>query len=210
MPCTAAAAATCAGPSEPCFLDESCLSGGLGCNAGGYELCRFCGFGQYSVVDCPVPCTAVVGKNCEGPEELPGAQQCYLDERCRPKQDDPYDGIGCNAGGHQRCRFCEVGAYKGIECPEEKLEYRLTVEATIETFSIALFLEKLARFLGLPEANIEVRVAPASLVVTSIIKAGNHSGNGTGSGGGPTDGRGALVRPTGNKRGASMCHLALC
>jgi hypothetical protein len=40
-----------------CYLDLSCLSpgtdehGGLGCNAGGYESCRFCGFGEF--IACP-------------------------------------------------------------------------------------------------------------------------------------------------------------
>ena len=42
---------TCASASEPCYQDNTCVTGGLGCNAGGYTLCRFCGFGAY--IDCP-------------------------------------------------------------------------------------------------------------------------------------------------------------
>lgn len=53
---------SCAGPSEPCFYDPRCLAtstevdpyGGLGCEAGGHEGCRFCGFGLYGDVACPV------------------------------------------------------------------------------------------------------------------------------------------------------------
>ena len=53
---------------EPCFKDERCLVlndpeadpelrdpfGGLGCNAAGYAECRFCGFGQYKNIACPI------------------------------------------------------------------------------------------------------------------------------------------------------------
>ena len=35
-----------ANPFELCFYDPSFKSGGLGCNAGGLPLCRFCGFGD--------------------------------------------------------------------------------------------------------------------------------------------------------------------
>ena len=49
---------TCTGnDEETCFYDPGCATGGLGCNAGGKPLCRFCGFGVYSSVACPGPCT---------------------------------------------------------------------------------------------------------------------------------------------------------
>ena len=55
-----AATTTCAGANEPCFEDRRCGACAtdphscLGCGAGGHELCRFCGFDQYKVVECPV------------------------------------------------------------------------------------------------------------------------------------------------------------
>jgi serine/threonine protein kinase len=59
MSCVAdSASANCAGPDEPCYLDMRCGTaddphGGLGCNAGGWEWCRFCGFGQFESIACP-------------------------------------------------------------------------------------------------------------------------------------------------------------
>ena len=32
-----------------------------------------------------------------------------------------WSGLGCNAGGHQVCRFCEFGQYEDVECPQEIL-----------------------------------------------------------------------------------------
>ena len=63
-PCSTTAAASCAGPDEPCFYDPACddvahaeHAGGIGCNAGGIsQSCRFCGFGPF--VDCPAASTA--------------------------------------------------------------------------------------------------------------------------------------------------------
>ena len=58
-PCTELAAPVCAGPTEPCYYDPACLdSGGFGCNAGGYQACRFCGFG--TLPDCPSPAPSPV------------------------------------------------------------------------------------------------------------------------------------------------------
>ena len=55
VPCGFVASAVCSGPQEPCFYDPSCGSGsgGAGCAAGGFELCRFCGFGNFP--ECPHP-----------------------------------------------------------------------------------------------------------------------------------------------------------
>ena len=59
LPCVSGQAKpVCAGPSEPCFYDATCSTpqdafGGLGCNAGGYEKCRFCGFGSFDPINCP-------------------------------------------------------------------------------------------------------------------------------------------------------------
>ena len=62
--CSAAPAATCAGPDELCYYDATCSDpasgqyhGGLGCNAGGVNWnCRFCGFssaGGVAYPECP-------------------------------------------------------------------------------------------------------------------------------------------------------------
>lgn len=118
---------------ETCYFDINCKAGGLGCNAGGYESCRFCGFDfsstggtDYSSVTCPgsVPepvtlTTVAVPDTCPSvctgnPEET-----CHYDASC----DDPYHpehmgGLGCNAGGRgQRCRFCGFTNAGGVTYP---------------------------------------------------------------------------------------------
>ena len=45
---------------ETCFYDPGCAAGGLGCNAGGKTLCRFCEFGAYEAIKC-APCS---GASC--------------------------------------------------------------------------------------------------------------------------------------------------
>ena len=45
---------------ETCFYDPGCAAGGLGCNAGGKTLCRFCEFGAYKAIEC-APCS---GASC--------------------------------------------------------------------------------------------------------------------------------------------------
>ena len=40
-------------PDEPCFCDNTCP--GLGCNVRNIDKCRFCGFGNYSDIDCGGP-----------------------------------------------------------------------------------------------------------------------------------------------------------
>jgi len=48
---TPASGCSC-GSSTPCKYDPSCASGGLGCDAQGKKLCRFCGFGAYASIPC--------------------------------------------------------------------------------------------------------------------------------------------------------------
>ena len=55
--CSTTPAAVCAGSTEPCFYDPTCP--GVGCNAGGHTLCRFCGFNNF--VACPAPPPAADG-----------------------------------------------------------------------------------------------------------------------------------------------------
>ena len=131
------AAAVCTGNSvETCFFDISCKEGGLGCNAGGYESCRFCGFalstdytsvacpgtvpvpGAVTTVDVPGTCPSV----CTGTVAPGGTSsdydKCFYDVSCS----DPYSpshngGLGCNAGGKgQNCRFCGFGDFDA--CPD--------------------------------------------------------------------------------------------
>eukprot|EP00927_Polykrikos_kofoidii_P084360 TRINITY_DN8868_c0_g1_i1.p1 TRINITY_DN8868_c0_g1~~TRINITY_DN8868_c0_g1_i1.p1 ORF type:complete len:465 (+),score=49.17 TRINITY_DN8868_c0_g1_i1:397-1791(+) len=53
--CQANQTSSCTGaPSETCYRDDDvCSVGGLGCNAGGQSLCRFCGFGPFVGIRCP-------------------------------------------------------------------------------------------------------------------------------------------------------------
>ena len=67
------ATASCAGPNEMCFRDPACLGnvatdpfGGLGCNAGGYQACRFCGFGPFKSIACPGGALGVDGDGALG------------------------------------------------------------------------------------------------------------------------------------------------
>ena len=76
-----------------------------------------------------------------------------------------------NAGGHQRCRFCSFGEYEEIECPATKLVLKLVVEGTVEEFDAKRFVSNLAKCLGVPSTWIKIRVAPASVMVTSNGRA---------------------------------------
>ena len=41
--------------TTPCKYDPTCAGGGLGCDAQGQSLCRFCGFGAYISIPCGAP-----------------------------------------------------------------------------------------------------------------------------------------------------------
>ena len=60
----------------------------------------------------PSPCQREVALAvCAGPSEL-----CFHDPRCS-SGDDPFDGLGCNAGnGDKNCRFCGFGNFTAIPC----------------------------------------------------------------------------------------------
>ena len=47
-------------------------------------------------------------------------QPCYFDAQCLATSTDPFNGVGCSAGGYPSCRACYVDAYNSIlaECPE--------------------------------------------------------------------------------------------
>ena len=111
----------CADLGDLCYRDERCASveddpfSGLGCNAGGAgQLCRFCGFDQFPA--CPAPLPVVTANfttlqlTCPtvcGPDPI--ADRCVYDPVCHADQ------TGCNAGGHEFCRFC--GGTGQPECP---------------------------------------------------------------------------------------------
>lgn len=56
---------------------------------------------------------------------------CYYDDRCLPfsdgydggltRSDDPFNGLGCNAGGHAGCRFCGGSIFRVLDCPSPSL-----------------------------------------------------------------------------------------
>jgi len=105
----------CASASEPCFYDPLCKAGGLGCNAAGYESCRFCGFGDYESITCPgTIATQRVTASVDVPDSCPRActanptETCFYDAACTDPFSNEYrGGLGCNAGGRgQNCRFC--------------------------------------------------------------------------------------------------------
>ena len=116
-PCTEdAAAATCTtNPYETCYYDVLCKTGGLGCNAAGFEACRFCGFGQYAPVECPgsrastqIDVTVQVLDSCPRACSSNANETCFFDPTCSNPLAATYaDGLGCNAGNiGPNCRFC--------------------------------------------------------------------------------------------------------
>ena len=48
-------------------------------------------------------------------------QPCYFDAQCLATSTDPFNGVGCGAGGFTSCRACYFVAYNSIlaECPEQ-------------------------------------------------------------------------------------------
>jgi len=127
------AAGVCAAADEPCFFDVNCKEGGLGCNAAGYESCRFCGFTNPGGVTYP-PCPGEVVEyqavtNVDVPGVCPSActgnewETCFYDATCsNPYSPEHRGGLGCNAGGKGRnCRFCgfEFASGEGFKaCPD--------------------------------------------------------------------------------------------
>ena len=118
------ARAVCASASEPCFYEPTCKLGGLGCNAAGFESCRFCGFGDYENVTCPNTLnTTRVTVEVTVPGQCPTActsnswETCFYDPACVDPLHPEYNGgLGCNAGGKgQACRFCGFVAHNGSD-----------------------------------------------------------------------------------------------
>lgn len=113
----------------------------------------------------PLPCTAIVGAACAGPDE-----PCYRDERCSPTYtDDPFGGLGCGAGGHGLCRFCGFGLYLEVQCPRDLIAFEVIVSGTVETFDEAAYASSLAALVGVAVDDIALTVTPASVAVIAVI-----------------------------------------
>ena len=159
------AAAVCtASPFEKCFFDDLCLSGssassgssdpynGLGCNAGGYAGCRFCGFGLYYPLACPyVP--AADGS-------LPG----LFDGALTLATTGPLSPVNDAFLGEVRYEFqiriaivlaASVGDFGGGS-------------GTLATVEAAM-LPKLATLLRVPSASITLSVTAASLSLEATV-----------------------------------------
>lgn len=106
---------------DPCVNDPECVNGGIGCNAQGDLLCRFCSTGDEEAgsvyaacrdpdepTPAPVPTPA--------PTADPDREECNAPCRDNPQAQDPcFDDpscggdtnlLGCNAEGYFYCRYC--------------------------------------------------------------------------------------------------------
>ena len=73
--------------ATPCKYDPSCANGGLGCDADGQKLCRFCGFGAYAKIPCdsptptpptpPTPTPQPTPPTPPAPTPVPGNSSCF-------------------------------------------------------------------------------------------------------------------------------------
>ena len=107
--------------------------------------------------------------------------------RCENPEDDPYGGLGCNAGGIlQTCRFCGFGDFADIECPEladlaepTLVTYVVTLTAviseTVETFDQAGYTARLALLLNVDARSIRLKIQPASIKVSAEISTTSKS-----------------------------------
>lgn len=112
-----------------CRLCRTEYYSGLGPDLG---LCPKCLFDYYSIpmlapVSPPIhpqPPPALTEIPCkpDTATDVCGSDgQCFLDVRCTANaSQDPYGGLGCNAGGvASDCRFCGFGDYSEISCPTD-------------------------------------------------------------------------------------------
>jgi len=100
-------------PTVPYFWDAECQDGMLGCKADGvHPECRFCGQRPFEAVPCPEP-TAPPQNQCHWPQRGEPAVPYFWDESCEMGL------LGCWADGiHGQCRYCGVGVYSEVACPE--------------------------------------------------------------------------------------------
>ncbi|CAK9074222.1 unnamed protein product [Durusdinium trenchii] len=91
-------------PINTYFWDADCKDGDLGCKADGKHLgCRWCGFGEYSSIECP-------SSSCTFENEP--VTPYYWDTLCEMGM------LGCYADGiHVQCRFCDYQPFNTVHCP---------------------------------------------------------------------------------------------
>jgi len=93
-------------PEVPVYWEPGCVDGMLGCNADGQNMqCRHCGLNEFSHVHCP-------GSQVCAFSNIPTVPY-YYDPDCQQGM------TGCDADGvNIQCRFCGVGDYASVPCPE--------------------------------------------------------------------------------------------
>lgn len=94
------------------FVDESCLNGGVGCNAFGHSNLRFCG--GNGEIQCP---TTKCNDTKNGCYNTSPSGNYYIEPKCGTFG----GGLGCNAvGGEMNTRFCGgSGDFSSIKCPSQ-------------------------------------------------------------------------------------------
>merc|ERR1719481_124907 len=126
----------CTNPDQPSMTDARCLDtssdpfGGMGCNACGINDCRFCGPPDFNNINCTddYVTTVATTSTTPGPEDCPCSENAHYDERCT--NDEPYEGLGCNACLRPNCRFCDIPGYPPCpcgfqdhpDCPQEDIQ----------------------------------------------------------------------------------------
>ncbi|CAN0096324.1 unnamed protein product, partial [Ectocarpus fasciculatus] len=108
---------------ERCQNNETCETGGIGCNAQDDPLCQFCDLGA-PYVECdeerPTEAPAPSPAPTLDPDYVECSSRC-LESEDFPCFDDPScprdgNGIGCNATGDFYCRFCGF-LEEFVDCP---------------------------------------------------------------------------------------------
>lgn len=103
-------------PLVPYYWDPKCKTASptesLGCKADGiHDECRFCGKRPFQNVSCPT--SLVPAGQCYWVNNSVPTVPFYWEPTCKEGM------LGCWADGfHAECRYCGVGAYEGIACPE--------------------------------------------------------------------------------------------
>ena len=80
-----------------------------------------------------MPCSDILAEVCAGQRSRAISTSDAL-TMARARASRPPRGLGCNAGGYARCRFCEFGQYEDIRCPTPKISLETELDTTIEDF----------------------------------------------------------------------------
>jgi len=100
-------------PTVPYYWDPQCKNGMLGCKADGvHDECRFCATRPFEDIPCPEP-VAPPSNVCTWPLHGEPLVPYFWDPTCAMGK------LGCWADGfHAECRFCGVGVFEEISCPQ--------------------------------------------------------------------------------------------